>query len=380
MESDVLKKFRAFSEEALIQLEECKEAGVQVCGIYCIFAPVELIQAAGIIPVGLCGKQEFPIQAAEEELPATLCPLIKSSYGYAVTRACPFLDASDFILGETTCDGKKKMFELMADIKPLHLMQLPYSSSLPASMDYWYSEVLRLKAFLEEQTGKSIAQEEISRQIKLNNRIRESFQEIMQFNQSDREPVSGLELLGVMESKGFVIDPEKYLLQLDDLVRDLDACHGHNRELSQKPRILLTGTPLGMGSEKVLRLIEELGGVVVCMENCSGIKGIYNLVDETDPDPYWAIAKRYLDTPCSCMSPNKGRFDLISRLIEEFRIDGVVDLSWQSCLTYHIESTNLKRLVERQCGIPYIHISTDYSQSDTGQLEVRLEAFLELMR
>ena len=378
MQSEVLKGFKDFPKESLIRLEELKEAGTVICGMYCIFAPVELIHAAGIVPVGLCGKQEFPIPAAEEDLPATLCPLIKSSYGYAVTRSCPFFDISDFILGETTCDGKKKMFELMADLKPLHLMHLPYSNYLSQSMDFWYAEVLRLKEFLQDWSGRRV-EEEIARQINLFNQIRSSFQEIMLLNRPDREPIPGLDLLNVLESKGVIVDPEKYLLQLKKLIKDLKAYAEYYGERTNRPRILLTGTPVGMGSEKVLRLIEELGGIVVCMENCSGIKGIYNLVDETDPDPYMAVAKRYLETPCSCMTPNNARFDQIKRSIEDFRIDGVVDLSWQYCLTYHIESRSLQRALERQFNIPYIHISTDYSPTDTGQLEVRLEAFLELI-
>lgn len=378
MKPSLLKKFEQSSENWLLEMETTRDAGAKVAGIYCIFAPTELIWAAGAIPVGLCGKQEAPISAAEETLPASLCPLIKSSYGYAITDTCPFFDASDFIVGETTCDGKKKMFELMADLKPLHLMHLPYSRSDPAALTYWHAEILRLTRFLEQQTGHTVQAKELTRQVKLHNRMRLAFQRLMQLNLPGREPLSGMDLLPVMESKGFMADLEKYLDQLEQLVEALLSRPDQNGSL-KKPRILLTGTPLGKGSEKVLRLIEKAGGVVVCMENCTGIKAIYNLVDESEPDPFLAIAKRYLETPCACMTPNTKRIESIGRLVQEYQIDGVVDLSWQCCLTYQIESNLLEKALRQQFNIPLIHISTDYSQSDTGQLGVRIEAFLELL-
>jgi benzoyl-CoA reductase/2-hydroxyglutaryl-CoA dehydratase subunit BcrC/BadD/HgdB len=137
---------------------------------------------------------------------------------------------------------------------------------------------------------------------------------------------------------------------------------------------------LGKGSEKVLRLIEQAGAVVVCMENCTGIKGIYQLVDENDPDPLMAIARAYLQTPCACMTPNKARVELIGRLATEYGADAVVDLSWQCCHPYHIESASLRKMVEDSLHLPFLNIATDYSGSDTGQLRTRIEAFIELIQ
>ena len=379
MTSTVTDRFDRHAEHFLLELEEARDAGIKVCGVYCIFAPVELIHAAGVIPAGLCGKQEAPIPAAEKSLPANLCPLIKSSYGYAVTETCPFFNASDFIVGETTCDGKKKMFELMGRIKPLHLMHLPYTKDEPAGFDFWYTEILRFKAFLETQTGRTVEDRDINKQIRLYNRIRKSFQHLLELNLPGRNPVGGMALLPAMESKGFIMDPATYLEKVERLTADLSSSGKQLEDHTGKPRILLTGTPLGKGSEKVLRLIEEAGAVVVCMENCTGIKGMYSLVDENAEDPLEALARRYLETPCSCMTPNTGRVRLIGELIRRFDIQGVVDLSWQCCLTYQIEAESMEKSVTEDLEIPYIHIVTDYSTCDTGQLGVRIEAFIELI-
>ncbi len=106
-------------------IEQMKKDGRAAVGYYCLYSPMEIAVAAGAIPLPLCGTSNNPITAAEDVLPRNLCPLIKSSYGFAITDTCPFFAFSDIIIGDTTCDGKKKMFELLNRTKTTHVMQLP---------------------------------------------------------------------------------------------------------------------------------------------------------------------------------------------------------------------------------------------------------------
>jgi benzoyl-CoA reductase/2-hydroxyglutaryl-CoA dehydratase subunit BcrC/BadD/HgdB len=380
MKPESLKAFETFGEHALAQLDDVKGRGIVVAGMYCIYAPLEIIRAAGAVPVGLCGKKQDPIARAEEELPANLCPLIKSSYGYAAGNTCPYFAFSDVIIGETTCDGKKKMFELMSRIKPVHLMHLPYTADGEHALEFWSQEVKRLSAFLGSLTGTTVTRLELSRQILIQNRIRKLFRKIMSFFKT-RAPLTGMEMLPVHESKGFIVDPERYMKQLEALITDLEAmeARGDADRHPGAPRVLLTGTPLGKGSEKVLRAIEDCGAMVVCMENCTGIRSIHSSVDEGDPDPFRAIARYYLSLPCSCMTPNRGRMELLAELVEEFHVDAVVDLTWQACHTYNIESSSVKTMLAETRGVPLLHLETNYHPSDAGQLRVRIEAFLEMI-
>ena len=381
MRPEIMKEFERASELSLLGLTEHKEAGGKVAGLYCLFAPTELVRAAGAIPVSLCGKKEAPIPAAEKTLPPNLCPLIKSSYGYAVTDTCPFFGASDFILGETTCDGKKKMFEMMARIKPLHLMHLPYDTNGAHALAFWLQEITRLKAFLEEQTGQRIEAHELNRQIKLQNEVRKLLWRISRYSAADAIPLSGLDMMTVMETKSSCCDLGAYAVLLRQLIEDLDArsVAGVSVQRRGAPRLLLTGCPVGKGSEKVLRLIEECGGVIVSLENCTGIKGQDLLVEEDTAEPLEALARRYLQIPCSCMTPNEGRLHLLQRLVEDFHVQGVVDLTWQCCHTYNVESFVIKEFLEKRHDLPFLHLETDYSSSDTEQLRTRIEAFLELI-
>ena len=90
-------------------------------------------------------------------------------------------------------------------------------------------------------------------------------------------------------------------------------------------------------------------------------------------------SEQYLSIPCSVMSPNQGRIDLLNEMIQEFSVDGVVDLTWQACHTYNIEAFNIQKYVRDHFNLPYLHLETDYSESDTEQLRVRIEAFLEMI-
>lgn len=141
-------------------------------------------------------------------------------------------------------------------------------------------------------------------------------------------------------------------------------------------RILVTGCPIGGVLEKTVGVIEASGGAVVCFENCSGIKAACQMVDEQAEDILSAIAARYLEIGCAVLSPNRRRREHLKRLIEEFHVDGVVEVDLQSCTTYGVETYEIQALL-RELGVPYMALETDYAQGDCGQLSTRLGAFIE---
>lgn len=376
----LMEPFTKLREQGMMKIKESKECGQKVVGMYCTYSPQELILAAGAYPVSLCGTKEEPISAAEKVLPRSLCPLIKSSYGFAATDTCPFFNFSDLLVAETTCDGKKKMYELLAQYKPIHLLQLPQEQDTPQSRELWLQEVQKLKERLEQQFEVEITQTKLRAAIKLANRERRALRSLYDLNQHVPAPLSGLEILTIAHNRGFYPDKEKVITMLEELTATVKADLGQN-EQKAGPRILLTGVPVGLGSEKVIRLIEELGGTVVCQENCTGYKAIDMLVDEDEnKDPIEAIAEKYLAIGCSCMSPNPGRYELLGRLVSDFRVDGVIDLTWIGCHTYNVEAYSIKKYLDEQFSLPYIQVETDYSSTDTEQLRVRIEAFLEMIQ
>lgn len=379
MKSDLLKKLQQITEQNLIDIETHKQDGHHAIGFYCLYAPTELAVAANAIPLPLCGTRQDPIEAAEEVLPRNLCPLIKSSYGFAASDTCPFFRFSDLIVADTTCDGKKKMFELMNEIKPVHVLQLPQQQNMDLFLSPWETEVAQLKQKVESLTGKTITKEDIRDAIRLLNRERTAQKRLMDVSKAKPSPLTGMELLEILFKTGFFADKEKGIAIMNEIA---DACEtlSKNNETPFKPdtpRILLTGVPIGLGSDKVVKIIEESGASVVAFENCTGYKKAFQVNEEKDP--ITALSEQYLSIPCSVMSPNQGRLDLLGEMIPEFSVDGVVDLTWQACHTYNVEAHQIQKFVTEQFSIPYLHIETDYSLSDTEQLRVRIEAFLEMI-
>ena len=165
----------------------------------------------------------------------------------------------------------------------------------------------------------------------------------------------------------------------DALVDKIEKEYAEGKMQEKKPRILITGCPIGGATEKIIDAVENNGGIVVTFENCSGAKSIDRLIDEDAEDIYQAIAERYLSIGCSVMTPNPNRLELLGRLIDEYKVDGVLEMTLQACHTYNVETLSIRRFVNEEKGIPYMNVETDYSQTDVGQLNTRIAAFIEML-
>lgn len=375
----VFEEFAEQRQKAFLEVKEVKENGTPIIGLYCTYFPEELAVAAGAVVVGLCATSDETILEAEKVLPRTLCPLIKSSYGFAVTDKCPFFYFSDLVIGETTCDGKKKMYEYLGEIKPVHVMNLPNKQD-EASLKLWTSEVKLMRKVLEERFEVTITEEDLKAAIRTKNEERKALREFYELMKLDPPPMTGEKLFDVLYGNSFRLHNQNSVDHIYELIDKVKSEYEENKEsLKKKPRILVTGCPLGGATMKVVRAIEENGGVVVTYENCNGAKKIEELVDESNPDVYDAIARRYLNIGCSVMSPNPNRKALIKKLCEEYRVDGVVEMVLQACHTYAVESYDISRFVKQELELPFLSIETDYSQADVGQLNTRVAAFIEML-
>ncbi|CDD39151.1 benzoyl-CoA reductase/2-hydroxyglutaryl-CoA dehydratase subunit BcrC/BadD/HgdB [Clostridium sp. CAG:299] len=364
-----------------IKMKELKEKGARVVGVFCSFVPVEILMAGGAVNASLCASSEQPsseqpIPAAETKLPRNLCPLIKASYGFALTDTCPYFYFADLIVGETTCDGKKKMFELMNELKETYVMQLPAQRN-ERGLDLWKKEIIALKEKLEDFYGIQITEEDIKKAIRLKNRERKAMLRFMELGKLYPSPISGYEISTVSDSLGFNFDMEDRIRRVEERTEEVlkDWEENYKGKTSKRPRLLITGCPNGGVRDKIIKTVEEMGADVVAFDSCSGTREKVEEVDENMP-VFDALAKKYLNINCSVMSPNDSRQGYIKEMIHEYQADGVVEIILQSCHTYNIEAHFIKRTVEAE-GIPYLMIETDYSKSDQGQIATRLEALLE---
>lgn len=379
---DLPADFESYDEgrkKAFMSMKALKEEGRRIVGVFCTFTPWELIAAADAVAVVLCGVGDDNAQRAEGVLPNNLCPLIKASYGAAVSDRCPFFYFADMVLAETTCDGKKKMYEHMASLKHCHIMQLPPGRYGAGALDFWKAEVQSVREDLEQFYDITITDDDIRRAIKLRNRERAAVLDFFEVARLKPSPITGYEIANVIAANDLNPDLEAKIEYLHNRAAELrDYWERECKGKPSRPRILITGCPTNGVIDKVVKRIEELGADVVGFENCCGPREKKDPIDETK-DPITAISEKYLRVNCSVMSPNPGRIEALHTQLQEYQVDAVVEVILHACHTFAIESSTIEHEVVDVAGLPYLRITTDYSQNDQAQIDTRLGAFIEMI-
>jgi benzoyl-CoA reductase/2-hydroxyglutaryl-CoA dehydratase subunit BcrC/BadD/HgdB len=195
-------------------------------------------------------------------------------------------------------------------------------------------------------------------------------------------PISGKDALLAVQV-AFYDDVPRFTRMVNVIADELEArvAAGQGVAPADAPRFLVTGSPMSVPNWKLHDIIEKAGGVVVAEELCTGSRYYEELVPEggaTVGAMLDDIAGKYLDINCACFTPNSGRVDDVLRLAEEYKADGIINYSLRFCAPYTIEATGLDRAA-REAGYPFLNIDTDYSAGDVGQLQTRIEAFMEML-
>lgn len=387
MEISLPEHFEEFSDarrQGFLQIKELKEQGKTICGAFCQYTPQEIIEAAGMCMVSLCGQSDAPIKTAETRLPANLCPLIKSSYGHALEQSCPYAFFSDIVVGETTCDGKKKMYELLGELKPMQVIHLPNIPDYERSLEMWVSELREFTRGLEEKTGVKITDEKLNEAILRRNRHRRQNARVFELGKLDPPAITGNQMRHITDGQQYLFDQELKYRKVEEVIAQcMENWEKGNAPFAPdpyRPRVIVSGAGMGGIAHKTIEVIEELGGAIVCYEGCGGICSLRRLIDEdTSRDPMVRIAEKYIEVPCAVVSPNRRRMEQVAATIAEWKADGVISLTLHSCHPFGIETENIRRVCD-SCGVPLLHIETDFSTGDEGQIRTRLEAFLEMIR
>ncbi len=357
------------------ELIEARRNGKKFIGTFCIYVPDEIAMAADAIPVALCGGTQFSIPYGEKMFPRDICPLIKSTFGLALSKTCPYGPIKDLGVGETTCDAKKKAW----DVVNFHVMEVPQKKT-DLDFSLWYQAVQEFKNRIEELTGKKVEATRLAATIDIMNEKRQALQKLNEYRKLDPPPISGLDALVVMQA-ALNDDPVRFTKHLNILNKEL----AYRAEASLSPfpkgtrRIMISGCPSVMGNWKVHSLLEKSGAVVVVDETCTGTRYYENLVEDGNgdlPGQLKALADRYMKINCACFSPNDERMESIERLAREYTVDGVVQYILQYCHGYNVEAIRVAGILKKN-NIPNLKIETDYSEEDIGQMRTRIDAFLE---
>lgn len=362
------------------ELMNAKAQGRKVIGSYCVFVPEELILAVDGVSVGLCAGAEFNFEGAEEILPRNTCALIKSAFGFKLGKVCPYLEASDVVVGENTCDGKKKSYEVLAPlVNDLYVMDLPQMKT-DMGRALLKEEYRKFAEKLEKVSGKKITPESLKKGIETVNAKRKAVKRLAELRVADPAPISGLDAL-LVSQVFFYDDPIRFTDSVNKLCDELEerVKEGIGVFPQGTTRVLVSGCPMAVPNWKLPMLIESSNAVIVGEESCVGERGTRWLTEpkgDTIEDLLDSITERYFNIDCAVFTPNPSRVEYVKEIAKKLRAQGVIHYSLQFCQPYIVESGPVEKELEKS-GVPTLRLETDYSQEDAGQLKTRIEAFVE---
>ena len=365
------------------ELLEEKQAGRKIIGSYCVFVPEEIALAANATLVGLCSGADFAMEEVEKLLPRNTCALIKSAFGFKIGKVCPYLESADMVVGENTCDGKKKSYESLGSlINNLYVMDLPQVKS-EKGRELLKAEYQRFQEAVEQLTGVAITADSLKTAIQTVNAKRAAIHRLSLLRKANPAPISGLDAL-LANQVSFYDNPIRFTGSVHKICDELDNRIEEKQGVfpNKTPRILVSGCPQAVPNWKLPAIVESAGAVIVGEESCVGERGTRNLVadsGQTIDEMMDALVDRYFKVDCAIFTPNSERLNHIQEMAAEYQVDGVIHYGLQFCQPYLMEAIPVEKALEDK-GIPCLRIETDYSMEDMGQLKTRVEAFVEQLR
>ena len=349
------------------------EDGNKVAVLFCSHVPQEVLAAAGLTSLRVPYVRDVA-DAASKILIRNLCPVVKNTCDICEDEA---LKDADLLIAETSCDGKKKMYELISNQDRVHFYQVAQGADRDYVKPLIYSESKYLAKQLEERFGVEVTDENIRKAGELYNKERDSILSLMDIQTQVPPAAWGRDIFQALQDHRMIADVEKRaeanLATREELLAKATPVP------KRAKRILVTGCPMSGVYGKVLDAVENNGGVVVCFENCEVMKSAVRQFNTETEDVYQALADCYQNTACAIMAPNDLRFELIAGLVNTYHVDGVLDVTLQTCHPYTVERDKMSRFCEDSIEIPYMSIETDAGDSDGGQLATRIAAFIEIL-
>ena len=356
------------------QILEHKHQGKKVFGWLCTYVPEEIIHAAGALPIRITGySKEMELEDGTAYLYINSCSFSRSCLQLGLKGEYDFLDG---VAGGSTCDGARRLFDLWRnyiDTPFYHVLTVPRKYTQSAH-DLYHSQVLQFKVHLEEFMGIQITDESLYQSIGVYNESRALLKRLYELRKLDNPPITGTETMEVLNAC-FRMPKELFNEWLRNL---LDELQGSDNASKSRARLMLVGSAIT--NPELIGSIEELGGLIVTDELCTGTRYWSDpVVLDKNSTPVEAISRRYLNNfPCARMFPSDERFNRILDLARDFRVDGVISQIIRYCVPY---AHDLPLLTERlkANGIPTLALDVEYGTSGSGQIRTRVQAFLEML-
>ena len=376
MKLNTLDRFREINSTfpKTAQVMEFKRQGKKVFGWLCTYVPEEIIHAAGALPIRIVGySQEMELEDGNAYLYINNCSFSRSCLQLGLRGGYDFLDG---VVGGSTCDGARRLFDLWRHYIPAHfnhILNVPRKYTERAH-ELYYVEVAKFKEHFEEFIGFKISDDALRHSIAVYNESRAMLQKLYDLRKLEKPPITGAETIEVLNAS-FRMPRELFNEYLKQLLEEI-AASGNSH--SARARIILTGSVLT--NPEFVAFIEKQGALVVTDELCTSTRYWSDPVVLNDRmSPLQSVARRYLSNfPCARMIPSDERFQRIIDLARDFKVDGMISQIIRYCVPY---AHDLPMLTQRlkEHGVPTLALDVEYGSSGSGQILTRVQAFLEML-
>lgn len=380
-----LRPFLEILRKIFVNMEDVpRPEGMKTIGTYCVMVPSELIWAAGAMPVRLCSGSYTAYTIGDDHVPRDACPLVKSVMGFGEIGVSPLYGNCSMMVIPVTCDCKKKLAGMLERLKPTIVLHVPSSKERDEDTEEYVRELYRLIPALEEVTGQQVTPQSLAESINQKGYAQYELSRFLALRRNDPPLLHGTQVMAVMNASAYM-PPMEWAVCMRKLNEELEQRlkQGKFAAKANRPRILVTGSPILYPNLKIPLLIEEMGGILAADETCMGERGLYDPLTVTAPSfdgMIRALAGRYT-RPCTCptFTDNRQRVFRIKQMIQDHKIQGIIYHVLRGCLVYDYEYPVLEEELEKE-DIPIIRVESDYNEEDVEQLRIRIEAFIELLK
>lgn len=372
---EAMKELYDVVNNQLVYARKLKEtSGKKVVGYMCTYAPEELIYAAGAHPLRLFGSNKN-ILLADGHLQSYCCSLVRGVLEDALGGDLNFLSGMIF---PHTCDTVQRLSDIwrLNVTTGFHLdVVLPVKLDTESARVYMIDTLRRFRNDLEKELQVKITNENIKKSITLYNAIREGLSRVYELKSKNPKAVSGKDIYTLVRA-AMIMDRPSYLKILQRVIKELEKSAGHPEKETGK-RLVLSG---GICSHPdIYSVIEKAGGVVVGDDLCTGSRYFAGPIS-TEGDPIAAIAQRYwerINCPAKHQT-NTSRAENLLQIVKDTRASGVIFMLLKFCDPHAFDYPYLFSALDA-AGISHLLLEVEDQPLAQGQLQTRLEAFLETL-
>ena len=380
--SNILSTVERYYQDYGLRARELKDQGKKVIAYQCSLVPVEIITAAGFLPLRIRGDVHEPITKGDTQLETIACPFVRSCFDIALKGKYDF---SDGLIIPHACDSITRTYSVWRyslELPYSHFINLPHTVSGP-SMEFFTAELNTFRKSLGRFAQKEISDDALVEAIYLYNENRSKAKALYELRKSNPPLISGTEITKIL-TVGMSLPVTESNELFDDVLEELRQ--RKEAPLKKAPRLMVVGA--SVDNIDFISLIEDSGANLVIDSLCIGSRDYWPHAD-IGGDPLDAIAHRYLDkVNCPRTYREKvgetyeedvgSRFGDIGSLIKEFKVDGVILYIYKYCDPFGFEVPARKAYLD-SLKIPVLYLEDEYSAGTISRLRTRIQAFLEMI-